>query len=774
MTVTDDDAPVPTCAVSGNQAVNTNNACTYVHPDDSWNGTAIDNCSAAGAITISYQLFGSTIGTTATLNGQAFNLGNTWVRMIAEDEAGNIDSCSFTVTVSDDDAPVPTCAVSGNQAVNTNSACTYVHPDDSWNGTAIDNCSAAGAITISYQLFGSTIGTTATLNGQAFNLGNTWVRMIAEDEAGNIDSCSFTVTVSDDDAPVPTCAVSGNQAVNTNSACTYVHPDDSWNGTAIDNCSAAGAITISYQLFGSTIGTTATLNGQAFNLGNTWVRMIAEDEAGNIDSCSFTVSVTDDDAPVPTCAVSGNQAVNTNSACTYVHPDDSWNGTAIDNCSAAGAITISYQLFGSTIGTTATLNGQAFNLGNTWVRMIAEDEAGNIDSCSFTVSVTDDDAPVPTCAVSGNQAVNTNSACTYVHPDDSWNGTAIDNCSAAGAITISYELFGSTVGTTATLNGQAFNLGNTWVRMIAEDEAGNIDSCSFTVSVTDDDAPVPTCAVSGNQAVNTNSACTYVHPDDSWNGTAIDNCSAAGAITISYQLFGSTIGTTATLNGQAFNLGNTWVRMIAEDEAGNIDSCSFTVSVTDDDAPVPTCAVSGNQAVNTNSACTYVHPDDSWNGTAIDNCSAAGAITISYQLFGVTTATTNTLNGQSFNLGNTWVRMIAEDEAGNIDSCSFTVSVTDDDAPVPTCAVSGNQAVNTNSACTYVHPDDSWNGTAIDNCSAAGAITISYQLFGVTTATTNTLNGQAFNLGNTWVRMIAEDEAGNIDSCSFTVTVSRR
>ena len=74
--------------------------------------------------------------------------------------------------------------------------------------------------------------------------------MIAEDEAGNIDSCSFTVTVSDDDAPVPTCAVSGNQAVNTNSACTYVHPDDSWNGTAIDNCSAAGAITISYQLFG--------------------------------------------------------------------------------------------------------------------------------------------------------------------------------------------------------------------------------------------------------------------------------------------------------------------------------------------------------------------------------------------------------------------------------------------------------------------------------------------------------------------------------------------
>ena len=61
-------------------------------------------------------------------------------------------------------------------------------------------------------------------------------------------------------------------------------------------------------------------------------------------------------------------------------------------------------------------------------------------------------------------------------------------------------------------------------------------------------------------------------------------------------------------------------------------------------------------------------------------------------MFGVTTATADTLNGQAFNLGNTWVRMIAEDEAGNIDSCSFTVTVSDDDTGTA-CAVSDNQAV---------------------------------------------------------------------------------
>jgi hypothetical protein len=778
VTVNDDDVPVPACAVSGNQAVTTNTGCTYVHPDNTWDGSATDNCSAPGNITITYNLYTATTATgLTTLNGQAFNQGVTWVRMIATDEAANVDSCSFTVTVTDDDVPVPTCAVAGDQAVGTNTGCTYVHPDNTWDGSATDNCSAPGNITITYNLYTATTATgLTTLNGQAFNQGTTWVRMIAVDEASNVDSCSFTVTVSDDDAPVPTCAV-GNQTVGTNTGCTYVHSDNSWDGSATDNCSAAGNITITYNLYSATTATgLTTLNGQTFNQGVTWVRMIATDEAANVDSCSFTVTVNDDDVPVPACAVSGNQAVTTNTGCTYVHPDNTWDGSATDNCSAPGNITITYNLYTATTATgLTTLNGQAFNQGVTWVRMIATDEAANVDSCSFTVTVTDDDVPVPTCAVAGDQAVGTNTGCTYVHPDNTWDGSATDNCSAPGNITITYNLYTATTATgLTTLNGQAFNQGTTWVRMIAVDEASNVDSCSFTVTVSDDDAPVPTCAV-GNQTVGTNTGCTYVHSDNSWDGSATDNCSAAGNITITYNLYSATTATgLTTLNGQTFNQGVTWVRMIATDEAANVDSCSFTVTVNDDDVPVPACAVSGNQAVTTNTGCTYVHPDNTWDGSATDNCSAPGNITITYNLYTATTATgLTTLNGQAFNQGVTWVRMIATDEAANVDSCSFTVTVTDDDVPVPTCAVAGDQAVGTNTGCTYVHPDNTWDGSATDNCSAPGNITITYNLYTATTATgLTTLNGQAFNQGTTWVRMIAVDEASNVDSCSFTVTVS--
>jgi hypothetical protein len=716
----DDDVPVPTCAVAGDQAVGTNTGCTYVHPDNTWDGSATDNCSAPGNITITYNLYTATTATgLTTLNGQAFNQGTTWVRMIAVDEASNVDSCSFTVTVSDDDAPVPTCAV-GNQTVGTNTGCTYVHSDNSWDGSATDNCSAAGNITITYNLYSATTATgLTTLNGQTFNQGVTWVRMIATDEAANVDSCSFTVTVNDDDVPVPACAVSGNQAVTTNTGCTYVHPDNTWDGSATDNCSAPGNITITYNLYTATTATgLTTLNGQAFNQGVTWVRMIATDEAANVDSCSFTVTVTDDDVPVPTCAVAGDQAVGTNTGCTYVHPDNTWDGSATDNCSAPGNITITYNLYTATTATgLTTLNGQAFNQGTTWVRMIAVDEASNVDSCSFTVTVSDDDAPVPTCAV-GNQTVGTNTGCTYVHSDNSWDGSATDNCSAAGNITITYNLYSATTATgLTTLNGQTFNQGVTWVRMIATDEAANVDSCSFTVTVNDDDVPVPACAVSGNQAVTTNTGCTYVHPDNTWDGSATDNCSAPGNITITYNLYTATTATgLTTLNGQAFNQGVTWVRMIATDEAANVDSCSFTVTVTDDDVPVPTCAVAGDQAVGTNTGCTYVHPDNTWDGSATDNCSAPGNITITYNLYTATTATgLTTLNGQAFNQGVTWVRMIATDEAANVDSCSFTVTVSDDDNPIANAYPTLNLQISLATGIVVIDTIDIDNGST-DNC----------------------------------------------------------
>jgi|GEM_PF-325946 len=94
--------PSVICAVSGNQPVDIGHSQTYTHGDDSWNGSATDNQTDVNNIIIRYYLFGATINEVSSLDGQTFNLGTTWVRHTATDEAGNIDSCSFTVTVNGD------------------------------------------------------------------------------------------------------------------------------------------------------------------------------------------------------------------------------------------------------------------------------------------------------------------------------------------------------------------------------------------------------------------------------------------------------------------------------------------------------------------------------------------------------------------------------------------------------------------------------------------------------------------------------------------------
>ena len=142
-----------------------------------------------------------------------YSVGTYTITYVIRNDCNEKDTCSVTFTVeSGDETPPcigcdstatdptdPTAGVSctsiGAQSVQPNSGTTYVHGDNSWNITATDN---DVEVTLSYKLFGATTAVTApntTLNGQVFNEGETTVRWIAEDAAGNADSCEFTVTV---------------------------------------------------------------------------------------------------------------------------------------------------------------------------------------------------------------------------------------------------------------------------------------------------------------------------------------------------------------------------------------------------------------------------------------------------------------------------------------------------------------------------------------------------------------------------------------------------
>src|SRR5687768_4714304 len=170
--------------------------------------------------------------------------------------------------------------VSDQSVTISGGVCRYTHVGTAWNATATDNCNVA---TITYALTGVTSGVGTTLNGVVFNLGVTTVTWTATDGSGNIDVCSFDVTVEDEENPVISCV--SDQPVTTNAGvCTYTHVGTAWNAMPTRNSSD---VTITYALTGVTSGMGTTLNGVVFNLGVTTVTWTATDGSGNIDVCGL-------------------------------------------------------------------------------------------------------------------------------------------------------------------------------------------------------------------------------------------------------------------------------------------------------------------------------------------------------------------------------------------------------------------------------------------------------------------------------------------------------
>ncbi|MCS6804523.1 MAG: pectinesterase family protein, partial [Blastocatellia bacterium] len=128
------------------------------------------------------------------------------------------------VCISGDSMPPQiTCPMNrtiGTQAPNCSARATYV-------ATATDNCPGVSV-------------TCTPPSGSTFALGTTTVSCKATDAGGNMATCTFTVTVVDDDGPQITCPP--NQTVQAGANCQATVSVGT--ATATDNCTPSGSITI--------------------------------------------------------------------------------------------------------------------------------------------------------------------------------------------------------------------------------------------------------------------------------------------------------------------------------------------------------------------------------------------------------------------------------------------------------------------------------------------------------------------------------------------------
>ena len=676
--------------------------------------------------------------------GSLFPIGTTVVVYTATDESGNTATLSFEVTVTDNESPqfvgLPESFTAGTDEGTCEGTVSWIEP-------AAQDCSLQSL-------------TSDHVNGSIFQLGDTVVTYTALDIDGNESLGSFTVTVADDDAPeftsFPPGVLVGNETGTCSAAVTWTDVD------AQDNCSIP-QIVLSHA------------SGDTFDLGVTIVQADATDDAGNVDSRTFTVTVIDQEDPTVVTApaspiVIANPAGDCELPATWEAP------TFSDICTAEPAVSSTHQ------------PGDLFPVGDTVVTYTATDDAQNPVFASFTVTVMDTTSPsilqmpsniqisTPTdsCEVSVSWTEPSTSDCSLVTPSsDIQNGSLLPIGNHIATYTFTDEYGNSSVdnflitvvdgeipqilGVPADItvdngagscsvaviwseatsadcvfselivdhpSGSEFFIGTSTVTYTATDSEGNQNTASFLVTVQDVEAPVLFNMPADIEVVAPEGSCEATA---SWLEPTATDC-------VSFEL------TSSAVSGASFTIGENVVTYSATDPSGNVGTASFTVTVLDQELPLISQLPPPIQVNSNPGTCVGVA---SWAEPTANDCS------------GILTLVPSLPSGSEFPIGETTVIYTATDGSGNISTAGFTVTVVDVGAPVILGTPENLFFDNIEGNCAGIA---TWETPQVEDCSEV-------------TLTSNYSSGNVFPIGTQLVTYTAEDIAGNISESSFEVTI---
>ncbi|MDT0678221.1 HYR domain-containing protein [Autumnicola musiva] len=499
----DTTAPSFTTCASDQMEVAADNASCEASNIDLGIPAATDNCTAESELIFTNDA------------PDNFSIGETVVTWTVTDTAGNTATCTQVIKVIDTQAPV--IEDMEDITVDTDAGiCGAIV--DYQTPTATDNCQIE-----SVEL------TEGLAPGEEFPTGTTTVTYTATDNAGNTATTTFTVTVEDNEAPVIVCQESITVATEEGEAYAVVDFEDA---TATDKCS----VTVEQ--------TAGPVSGAQFPVGTTTITYTATDAAGNNAECSFTVTVEDNEAPELSC------------------PSDISENAEAGICGAVVEFEMPQVLDNnenvSVEQTAGPASGEIFPVGTTTVSFTVTDEAGNIAECSFTVTISDDQAPV--IEDMEDITVDTDAGiCGAVV--DYQTPTATDNCQIE-----SVELI------EGLDPGEEFPTGTTTVTYTATDNNGNTATTTFTITVEDNEAPVINCPSNITVSTEEGESFAVVNFEEA---TATDNCE----VTVEQ--------TAGPFSGSQFPVGTTTITYTATDAAGNNAECSFTVTVEEEPDTTP-------------------------------------------------------------------------------------------------------------------------------------------------------------------------------------------
>ena len=125
-------------------------------------------------------------------SGSLFPVGINTVEFTVTDSDGLTATCSFTITVTDDEAPAAVCM---DVTVQLDANGEYVLTAAEIDGGSTDNCGIASL----------EIGGNPSVTLDCSNAGDNTITLTVTDDAGNVSTCDATVTVEDVTAPEIFC-----------------------------------------------------------------------------------------------------------------------------------------------------------------------------------------------------------------------------------------------------------------------------------------------------------------------------------------------------------------------------------------------------------------------------------------------------------------------------------------------------------------------------------------------------------------------------------------
>ena len=706
--------------------------------------TFTDACTAVPPVTV----------TSTHSPGSFFVFGMTTVTYTAIDGVGNATTHTFTINIVDTQAPVAKCK-DITVSLDGMGFATVTAPQ-------VDNLSTDNCF-FTY--------TSPSTTYDCSDLGNNSYVLQITDGSGNSSTCVSTVKVQDLIPPTALC--NSVSPVNLSPAGTFTLNATTVNNNSTDNTYPLCGLTYAVSVDGSAYQSSFTFT--CAHLGNRVLTLKVTDAAGNTATCSQVVLVKDVTPP----SISGPANITINCDASTAPANTGTYSNVSDNCDPNPAVV---QL------PDVLIPGACANARTILRTWRATDASGNSATVSHTITVQDVTKPVfhiqNSIVLKTNDPNNCNAPLVLKLTQDS----VTDNCTSIFAnfniqYTVDYptpsygylDVLVFTPGSMIPIG--SFPIGTTVVTWRVTDECGNSTSASVSITVQDTKGPVFTSGYAANCGKsyvlpNTSGACSNLF---SWArpNKAFPDVTDCLSFTVSEQISNPTVQAALNLTNPfnyntsssfqvfptaQFPVGITTVTYVAVDAAGNSATCAFTVEVQDIQPPALTCPP--NQILL--ATCPTAQIPNYTNLVQVsDNCN--GNIQLSQSIAaGTTLGAIFAPNPPA--AGNQFTINVTGTDGYNTSNCSFTVTLQDGEAPIPTVATLP-ALVDSCGTLIVLAP------TALDPCNPNADTIFATPSTPVGTFLNTNPPSYQLNPGNYVITWVYNDGNGNISTQPQNITV---